>query len=268
MKTRYKILIIVLISFSALMSYEIIIGIIPRDNFESANEGFSCAGIHLKKLSDYDIDRIHDTPVVLSQEQLQESPVIYDLVLETNQMTPPKNDRGYAEITFDEMISLHRLLKQEIIRQHGSIPEDFIEKPPPAHQKILSQPNMTDYLYAFKTPKIIYNNNTYDLNGVSAFPPQPIEQINVQLANYEYSKTNTIWIELSHDDLAKHSKILDAINQIGTWNDSIQVNTEIDENVWTTTEEWFVQQQKMQNVTSGHLFEYNDEIYSIGFVIC
>lgn len=235
-------------------------------SFDQTTETFSCASISLKKLSEFDISRTQYTPVLISSEQLAQSRIIYDLVIQAEKTIPPKNDRGYTELSLDEVISIHKLVRDEIAKQKGN-PEDYTSSIPKVHQTILDQQNMTGYLYSPTiAPKIFHEGNAYSINGVFSFPPQAIEHVNVQLAKHDYS--NSMLIEMDDARLSQYPKIQDAISQIGTRDDSVRISRGVSEDSWDDAREWFGKHQTEQNVTRGSHFEYNDNIYSIGFAIC
>ncbi|RDJ31553.1 MAG: hypothetical protein DWQ18_01720 [Crenarchaeota archaeon] len=225
----------------------------------------SCASVHVSKLSEYDISRMQEVPILISSEQLTQSRIIHDLVVQAEKTTPPKNDRGYAELSLDEVVSIHKLFRDEIANQKGN-PDDYVEPTPPVYQKKMEQQNMTDYIYSVKImPKLSYEDNTYVINGIFSFPPETIQYVNVQLDNYEYS--NTMLIEMDDDALSHYPKIRDALNQIGTRDDSVNISKGADENAWNDARKWY-DEQIIQNGTRSSYFEYNDNTYTVGFAIC
>ena len=109
-----------------------------------------------------------------------------------------------------------------------------------------------------------YKGNTYVINGIFSFPPETIQYVNVQLDSYEYS--NTMLIEMDDVRMSQYPKILDAINQIGTRDDIVNISKGVDENTWNDARKWY-ELQIIQNVTRSSHFEYNDSIYTVGFAI-
>ena len=77
------------------------------------------------------------------------------------------------------------------------------------------------------------------------------------------------FITLTDEDMKDIPEIKEAIESIGTIQESISANKGLPEDQWNKYREWFEQKsQERLNADKFRLIQYDGQFYSIGFGIC
>ncbi|QMU55192.1 MAG: hypothetical protein GKS07_10045 [Nitrosopumilus sp.] len=220
-----------------------------------------CAYVGAERLSEYELQRIQNNPhnaplqfLNFTDDHLSKVPALKEIIEKLETMEFPLNDRGYVDVSANELQDLKDYLSSK------------------SSSKTLSS-------------HIVVNDNLYSINGMMSFPIDPNgESLNIQLdrpfadRKDDFTKETIMknpsknYVMLTEEELEEIEPIKDAIEQIGTWEIGIRESKDVGDVIQNQVQD-FMQSESVtqigpdpENQTSS--FYHNGNYYRSSFVIC
>lgn len=209
-----------------------------------------------------------------TDNDLKQIPEFYDLMLESNQIEYPLNDRVRFTVSPEE----HNVIKNHLEQREYS---EFNKN----GETLLNQIGTRDIDGNYRAPQILMNGNLYGAHGLNAqvFSDRDVS-MNIEyngtledakkrlVENTNPNRANLIYFEINEEDEIPLASILDAISDIHKSKDKIRMSEDVGGKIQDKTQDFFLEQNNMQfdNDKSEHTryFILNDTLYETSFVIC
>ncbi|WP_428324367.1 hypothetical protein [Nitrosopumilus sp.] len=203
---------------------------------------------------------------------LEQIPEFYEMILESNEMDYPLNDRVMFFVSPEE----HGIIKNHLEQR------DYLEFT--RHEETILR-QITDDDQNYRIPRILMDDKLYSINGLKeqVFSDRDVD-MNIQFSgtteevktrfveNTNPNKSNLIYFEINKEDKIPLAKILDAISQIQKSQDKIRMSEDVGGKIQGKVQDFFLEQNNVQfdNDKSKHTryFILNGIMYETSFVIC
>jgi len=236
----------------------------------------TCASINVEFLADQDIQRYknddrglnEDNILQITSNDFNEIPIVGELIFSINLLEFPYNQYSSAYLDGLTFVEYEFFLMERAIEKYGDSQENYFIKLDKDYEERFSNPAKQGFTNTFEAPSIVYHNKTYSVGGTMFWKSDEHEPMRMNIYLDEI-KENEKFIVLTDDDMKSIPKIKQAIEDIGTEQESINGRKGLPEDQWNEYREWFaLKSQDRLGTDSFRLIEYNDQLYSIGFGIC
>ena len=258
MKTRTKIIIPTVIFLSIGLFYLYIV-----------DSGFSIysEGIHLTLYSEDEFQKIlKQTGSIetlnipkITDKDLKQVPALKELIEQSQQQEFPLNRVGVLNSTLDEIKFNHDYVAQKYaVKYNTNLDSYFSTKP--AHPSHLEEfPD--SYWYEYDGRFFKYGDRYYSFydDSILVNYGEPY-QIEVGVLKHDLT-SDRLYVEITDEDWQHIPTVKQAIDKIGTLQENIEISTDSSPLTLTKLRNW------SDNTIGSHMFEYNDQIYSVGFWI-
>ena len=241
-----------------------------------------CANIGFEKYPDNlfaeFLENPYNTDVTFlnfTDNDLKQIPEFYELILESNQIDYPLNDRVRFTVPPEEHNVIINYLEQRTYSEFNKNGET-----------LLHQIGTRDIDGNYRIPKILIDNKLYGTNGLKSnqvFSDRDVH-MNIQYAgtleeakqrlveNTNPNRANLIYFEITEDDKMILTSILDAIDQIQKSKDKIHVSEDVGGVIQDKSQDFFLEQNKIQfdydDAKYTRYFILNETMYETNFTIC
>lgn len=201
---------------------------------------------------------------------LKKVPLFYELILESNQMEYPLNDRVSFSVSYEEYLDIKNYLKQRPyfeIKRSGNVIEDKIGT-------------------GHRTPQILIDDKLYRVNGLH-FSPVFSDKNQILNVSYEWTleeaknnlfeddnpnRATLIYFELNEKDILNLPLVKDAIDKLHTSDDKIRKSLDVGSTMQNKVQDFFKSEnQKQFNGDESKYTKYfilNNTVYETSFVAC
>ena len=199
---------------------------------------------------------------------LKQVPIFYELILETNHLDYPLNDRVRFPVSYDEYFDIENYLKQRSyfeIKHNGELLQDQIGN--------------------YRIPQILIDGKLYRVNGLGGQVFSDRDEIlNV---SYEWTleeakknffeddnpnRANIIYFELNEKDIQNLKPIKNAIDKLHTSDDKIRKSLDVGSAIQNTVQDFLASEnQKQFNGDESKYTKYfilNNTMYETSFTTC
>lgn len=236
-----------------------------------------CASLTLELPTEQDIQRykndekgLDDTNTLqITSSDLKEIPNIQELIYAVHSIEFPYNK--YSSVYLDGLsfVEYEFFLMEKAMKKYGDSQEDYFIKLDTDYEERFTNPVKQGFTNHFDAPIIIYNDHAYSVSGTNFWTSDEHEPRRMSIFPIDSIEDDEKFITLSDDDMKSVPKIKDAIETIGTIQESISAHKGLPEDKWNEYREWFKQKsQDRLNSDRFRFVQYDEQIYSVGFSIC
>ena len=237
----------------------------------------TCAHISLRLLSTDKLEQYQarDKEIQffeITETELQELPILDELIQATHHLEFTTNDDAHAEMSLREFVDYEFFIMEKAIDKYDDSQDDYFIKLDGNLDEKLADPKPQGFSNEFLSPQIVYNDNVYVLSHTVFWVANEHETQSMSVHLQNSIDNDKKFITLTDEDMGSIPKIKQAIEKIGTEFESIVAYKGLPENPdWNEYREWFGQKKTEQfNLDETYVpgFVYNDEYYDLGFPIC
>ena len=236
-----------------------------------------CASLTLDLPTKQDIQRytndekgLKDAIILqITSEDLKEIPDIQELIYAVNSIEFPYNKHSSVYLDGLTFVEYEFFLMEKAMKKYGDSQEDYFTKLDKDYEERFTNPAKQGFTNHFVAPNIIYNDSVYSIDGVYFWTSYEHEPRRMGIYPIDIIENNEKFIILTDDDMKSVPKIKEAIESIGTIEESVSARKGLPEDQWNEYREWF--EQKSQDRLYAEWFrliQYNEQFYSVGFPIC
>jgi hypothetical protein len=236
----------------------------------------TCASITLDLPTEKEIQRYkHDEKGLNESNTLQitssdfnEIPIIEELIYAVNTIEFPYNKYLSAYLDGLTFVEYEFFLMEKAIEKYDGSQKDYFIKLDNDYKERFANPAKQGFTNTFEAPLIVYNNQTYSVGGTMFWVSDEHEPMRMNVYPDEI-KEDEKFIVLTDEDMKSVPKIKQAIEDIGTIQESINGRKGLPEDQWNEYREWFKQKSQEQlNADRFRLIQHDEQFYSVGFGIC
>ena len=236
-----------------------------------------CASIGLDLLTEHDIQRyqndkkgLNETNTLqITSSDLKEIPNIQELIYAVHSIEFPYNKYSSAYLDGIDFVEYEFFLMEKAIKKYGDSQGDYFIKLDNDYEDRFANPAKQGFTNHFEAPIIIYNDDAYLIGGTFFWTSDEHEPRRMGVYPRETVEEDKKFITLTDEDMESIPKIKEAIENIGTVQKSISAYKGMPEDRWNEYRDWFEQKsQDRLNADRFRLIEYNERLYSVGFLIC
>jgi len=200
--------------------------------------------------------------ITVTQQELDEYPIILELIALTELKEPPKNTTGYIHLTFDELKSIIELLAQKLALQEGGQASDYIQ--------INDQRDDNDqYYYQFETEFFYIDEQLYNIKDLYAIEDFDKIRFEIRATTENYWTKDFIKVHLTPDDANSIPKLREALGEIGKYYEDIQERKGVVESEYFNYYNWAVSMKIIDSTdyeyTQNTYIQYNEKLYLLSF---
>ena len=199
--------------------------------------------------------------ITVTQQDLDEYPIILELIALTELKEPPKNTTGYIHLTFDELKSIIELLAEKLALQEGGQASDYI--------RINDDEEDGIYYYKFETEFFFIDDQLYNIQDLYAIEDFDKIKFEIRTTTENYWTKDFIKAHLTSDDANSVPKLREAIEEIGKYNEDIQERKGVVESEYLKYYNWAVSMKIIDpndyEYTQNTYIQYNDKLYLLSF---
>jgi hypothetical protein len=236
----------------------------------------TCASISLELLAEKEIQRYknderglnEDNTLQITSGDFNEIPIIEELIYTVNTIEFPYNKYSSAYLDGLTFVEYEFFLMEKAIEKYGGSQEDYFIKLDKDYEERFANPAKQGFTNTFEAPLIVYNNKTFSVGSTVFWVSDEHEPMRMNVYPDEIEDDEK-FIVLTDEDMKSVPKIKQAIEDIGTTQESINGQKGLPEDQWNEYIEWFKQKsQERLNTDSFRLVEYDGRLYSVAFSIC
>jgi len=158
---------------------------------------------------------------------------------------------------------------EKAIEKYGGISGDYFIQLDNDYEQRFTNPAKQGFTNHFESPVIVYNGSAYSVSGTNFWTSDEHEPRRMSIFPIDRIKDGEKFITLTDEDMKSIPKIKEAIEDIGTIQESISAHKGLPEDQWNEYRDWFEQKsQERLNADRFRLIQYDEQLYSIGFGIC
>ena len=206
------------------------------------------------------------------ENDIQEIPVLDELIRATHHLEFPANDFAHAEMGLRELVDYEFFIMDKSIEKYGDTKADYFMKLDADLDERLADPKKQGFSNEFIAPQIVYDDKFYILSHTVFWVSDEHEMQSLSVHLRDELEEDERFVVLTDDDMDSIPKIRGAIGKIGTELESVVAFKGIpDESEWNKYREWYVTKSSEQfDADDVYVrgFVYNDEHYDLGFPIC
>ncbi len=189
--------------------------------------------------------------IPLTEKDLEEYPIIPELIASTEKQEPPKNRTGYVYLTFDELKSIIELLAEKLAQQEGDQPEDYIDINDQREEK-------DSYYYEFETEFFYIDDQLYNIKDLYAIEDFDRIRFEIRSAEENYWIKDFVKVHMTSDDVGSSvPKLQEALGEIGKYDEDIQESRAVLESEYFRYYDWAVSMK----IIDPHDYEYTRNTY-------
>lgn len=236
----------------------------------------TCASINVEFLADQDIQRYknddrglnEDNVLQITSDDFNEIPIVEELIFAVNLLEFPYNQYSSAELDGLTFVEYEFFLMEKAIEKYGDSQSDYFIKLDKDYKERFSNPAKQGFTNTFEAPLIVYHNKTYSIGETVFWTSDEHEPMRMTVYPVDETKDKKS-IVLTDEDMKSVPKIKQAIENIGTVQESINGIKGLPEDQWNEYREWFKKTSKARlNADGFRLVELDEHLYSVSFVIC
>lgn len=248
-----------------------------EENRIALNPTDTCAHISLRLLSADKLEQYQarDKEVQffeITETDLEELPVLDELIQATHHLEFTTNDDARAEMGLRELVDYEFFIMEKSITKYNDSQDDYFLKLDGNLDEKLANPKPQGFSNEFLSPQIVYDDKVYVLSHTFFWVANEHETQHISVHLQDSLDNNKKFITLTDEDMESIPKIKQTIEKIGTEFESIHARKGLPEHPdWNEYREWFEQKKTEQiNLDETYVpgFVYNDDYYDLGFPIC
>jgi hypothetical protein len=236
----------------------------------------TCASISLFLPTEKEIQRYKNDEKGLNESNtlqitsgdFNEIPIIEELIYAVNTLEFPYNKYSSADLDGLTFVEYEFFLMEKAIEKYGGSQKDYFIKLDNDYKERFANPAKQGFTNTFEAPLIVYNNQTYSVGSTVFWVSDEHEPKRMNVYPDEI-KEDEKFIVLTDEDMKSVPKIKQAIEDIGTIQESINGRKGLPEDQWNEYREWFKQKSQEQlNADRFRMIQYDEQFYSVAFGIC
>jgi len=236
-----------------------------------------CASLALELPTDEDIQRytndeqgLKDNIILqITSEDLKEIPDIHELIYAVNSIEFPYNKHSSVNLDGLTFVEYEFFLMEKAIKKYDDSQEDYFIKLDKDYEERFTNPEKQGFTNHFEAPVIIYNDDAYSVSSTNFWTSDEHEPRRMSIFPINNIEDDEKFITLSDEDMKSIPKIKDTIENIGTVKESVSAHKGLPEDQWKEYREWFAQKsQDKLNAEWFRFIQYDEQFYSVGFLIC
>jgi len=168
-----------------------------------------------------------------------------------------------------DFVGYEFFLMEKAMIKYGDSKNNYFIKLDNDYEERFVNPAKQGFSNTFEAPVIIYNDDAYLIDGTVFWTSDEHEPMRMNIHPKETVEEGEKFITLTDEDMKFIPKIKEAIESIGTVQESISAYKGLSEDRWNEYRDWFKQKsQDRLNADGFRLIKYNEHLYSVGFLIC
>ena len=200
--------------------------------------------------------------ILLTEKDLEEYPIIPELIASAEKKEPPKNRTGYVYLSFDELKSTIELLAEKLAQQEGGQPYDYI--------RINDDEEDGKYYYKFETEFFYIDDQLYNIQDLYAIDDFERIRFEIRTAEENHWIKDFTKVYLTSDDVdSSVPKLQEALGEIGKYAEDIQESRSVLEPEYFSYYDWAVSMRIVDpydyDYTRNTYIEFNDHLYILSF---
>ena len=248
-----------------------------EDGFIALYPENMCASIGLDLLTEQDMQRYHNderglddsNTLQITSSDLKEIPDIEELIYAVHSIEFPYNRYSSAYLDGVDFVEYEFFLMEKAMKKYGDSKDDYFIKLDNDYEERFANIAKQGFTNHFETPVIVYSGDTYLIGGTFFWTSDEHKPMRMGVYPKEIAEEGEKFITLTDVDMKSIPKIKEAIENIGTVQESISAYKGMSEDKWNEYQDWFKQKsQDRLNVDGFRLIQYDEQYYSIGFLIC
>lgn len=200
--------------------------------------------------------------IVITSEDLEEYPIIPELIRMTEKREPPKNTVGYIHLTFDELKSIIEILAEKLALQEGGQASDYIrindERDEDGH-----------YYYKFETEFFYIDEQLYNIDDLYDIENFNKIKFEIRTTTENYWTKDFIKSNLTPQEANSIPKLKQALDEIGKYEEDIQERKGVVESEYFKYYDWAVSKKIIDpndyDYTENTYIQFNDKLYFLSF---
>ena len=260
MKTRLLLIVIIAVATVAVGLIGLFYLFITANGFSYYYEGMS-----LTYVSEYEFQDILKqdymqgvTITTITDDELESVPKIKELIIKAQSQKFPLNEEGRVLSDFDTLKKYHQYYAKILSEKYSKEPEEFV-RILPAHPSDLEISSKA-YNYEFDGEFFEYNGVQYGWSN-SQFVDYGTDNradITAYKIRHPLDPERHVWGTITDEDLKEMPLLKEAIHNIGTIQESIQVENSMSNSELKTYQKWIE-----ENIPFG-IFEYGGKHFRTG----
>jgi hypothetical protein len=204
----------------------------------------------------------------ITSNDFNDIPIIEELIYVVNTVEFPYNKYSSAYLDGLTFVEYEFFLMEKAIEKYNGSQKDYFIKFDNDYKERFANPAKQGFTNTFEAPLIVYNNQTYSVGGTKFWVSDEHKPKRMNVYPDEI-KEDEKFIVLTDEDMKSVPKIKQAIEDIGTIQESINGRKGLPEDQWNEYREWFKQKSQEQlNTDRFRLIQYDEQFYLVGFGIC
>lgn len=207
---------------------------------------------------------VFDEPNIISltPQDLEDYPIITELIASSDKREPPKNTTGYMHLTFDELKSIIETLAKKLAQQEGGSASDYVS---------ITDKRERDntYYYKFETEFFYIDEQMYNIDDLYAIEDFNKIKFEIRKAEENYWIKDFTKVRMTSDDLKSMPKLQEAIGEIGKYDEDVQESKGVMESEYIKYYDWAVSMRIIDphdyDYTKNTYIQFNDNLYMLSF---
>ena len=199
--------------------------------------------------------------IIVTHQDLDEYPIILELIALTELREPPKNTTGYIHLTFAELKNIIELLAEKLTQQKGGQTDDYIT--------INDKEKDGVYYYEFETEFFYIDEQMYNIQDLYAIEDFDKIRFEIRKADENHWTKDFIKVHLTSDDVISSPKLQEAIGEIGKYYEDVQEKKGVTESEYFRYYDWAVSMRIIDpndyEYTQNTYIQFNDNLYFLSF---
>ena len=199
--------------------------------------------------------------ILITSQNLENYPIITDLIALTEKREPPKNTTGYIHLTFDELKSIIEPLAEKLALQEGGQASDYI--------RINDDKEDGIFYYKFATEFFYIDEQLYSIRDLYAIENFDKIKFEIRKTEESYWIKDFIKAHLTTDDVKSMPYLQKALGEIGKYYEDVQESKGVVESEYFKYYDWAVSMKIIDpndyEYTQNTYIQYNDDLYLLSF---